>query len=461
MIINVESLSIKPESEFYHESEFFSKLKNKAVTADEYQNSKELLQTLKMRDLNDMNDLYNFQDVALLCEIVENRFQLMENQYGFNPRKCNSSATFSGCVEREMSKVIIALPTSNEHLNIFETTLTGGFSSVNNRLAFDTELLLPNDTSNNTKDYNYKVIYNLNLNDEKNDYRIITKILKLDENNQYGYAMTKPMPTGCIHNDPDITLRTFNRLFETVDLNDEIGHLYIVDIKLTFDKLSERQKAYNEICPYIIEKQTAIDIYERSTYQLLDRMELLDSGSYRHYSPTKKAHATLFDKRFCPFYIEHLAILIKRLGGQVTKIYQHITFEQARFKKNFIIRNQKAQQNAKNNVEKDFYKLNNSNFGYDCRNNLDNCNFVRIFNELENVSYIKKYFNYFNPSIKEFVSEDIIKQEIEQTYLDELSKIKTTDPFYEIKKSSVDAKRNEDLEAFEYYKNKIKRAKKR
>ena len=27
--------------------------------------------------------------------------------------------------------------------------------------------------------------------------------------------------------------------------------------------------------------------------------------------------------------------------------------------------------------------MNNSNFGYDCRNNLDNCKFVPIFDELK------------------------------------------------------------------------------
>ena len=40
-----------------------------------------------------------------------------------------------------MSKVIIALPTSIEFVSIFEETLAGGFSSVNTRLAFDTQIL--------------------------------------------------------------------------------------------------------------------------------------------------------------------------------------------------------------------------------------------------------------------------------------------------------------------------------
>ena len=67
-----------------------------------------------------MNDLYNAQDVILLCEIGENRFQFMHDQSGFNPRKCNSAGTLRGCIEREMYQVIIALPTSNEVVDIFE-----------------------------------------------------------------------------------------------------------------------------------------------------------------------------------------------------------------------------------------------------------------------------------------------------------------------------------------------------
>ena len=48
-----------------------------------------------MRNLGNMSDLYNAQDVILLCEIIENHFQAMNNTYGFNPRKCNSASSMS------------------------------------------------------------------------------------------------------------------------------------------------------------------------------------------------------------------------------------------------------------------------------------------------------------------------------------------------------------------------------
>ena len=45
---------------------------------------------------------------------------------------------------------------------------------------------------------------------------------------------------------------------------------------------------------------------------------------------------------------------IKRAGWKVTKIHAHLIFEQSRFKRNFILMNQKSRQPSKNNVEKDF-----------------------------------------------------------------------------------------------------------
>ena len=122
----------------------------------------------------------------------------------------------SGCIAREMSKTVLALPTKYEHVEIFEQTVIGGFSSVNTRLAFDSQILLPNsneqvDLKNNpmNKNSNYKVVYNLKIENKKaQKKRVITKILKLDENNQYGNGMTKPLPTGCIKDDSDVSWET-------------------------------------------------------------------------------------------------------------------------------------------------------------------------------------------------------------------------------------------------------------
>ena len=138
-----------------------------------------------MRNLGDLNDSYNTQDMILLTEIIESHFEAMKNTYGFNPKKCNSASSMSGCIEREMSKIILALPSKYDHAEIFEETVISGFSCVNTRLAFDSQILLRNlknkdDLKNNSmnENYNYKVVYNLKMNDKKVKKKVITKILK-------------------------------------------------------------------------------------------------------------------------------------------------------------------------------------------------------------------------------------------------------------------------------------------
>ena len=221
-----------------------------------------------MRNLGDMNDLYNVQDVILLCEIIENRFQQMQEKFGYNPRKYNSASTLSGCVQRDLSKVIIALPTNTEHAEVFERSLIAGYSCVNTRLGFDTEMLLPNliqaeyakmniDQSFQAyKNQNFKTGYKLKLdNDEKyKDYRVTSKIIKFDENNQYGFVMTKPMAIGSIK-DKAHSWTEFNPLMEKVSLDDPIGHLFVVDIEFDHEHATDAQIMYNEMMPPIIEKK--------------------------------------------------------------------------------------------------------------------------------------------------------------------------------------------------------------
>ena len=54
-----------------------------------------------MRNLSDLNYLYNVQDVILLLEIIKNRFKEMQDERGYNPRKMNSASKLSRCIQRE------------------------------------------------------------------------------------------------------------------------------------------------------------------------------------------------------------------------------------------------------------------------------------------------------------------------------------------------------------------------
>ena len=62
--------------------------------------------------------------------------------------------------------------------------------------------------------------------------------------------------------------------------------------------------------------------------------------------------------------------------------------------------NQKLRQQSKNSAEIDFWKLmNNSDFDYDCRNNLDNCKIVPIFDECKKITFINRYHNIFDSKV--------------------------------------------------------------
>ena len=100
----MESFFLISDNEFWEKTEFFRELKQCAVNDNNYEISKYLYQTLKMRNLDDMNDLYNSQDVILLCEIVKNLFQALNDTSSFSPSKCNSDSSIRGFIEREMSR---------------------------------------------------------------------------------------------------------------------------------------------------------------------------------------------------------------------------------------------------------------------------------------------------------------------------------------------------------------------
>lgn len=257
-------------------------------------------------------------------------------------------------------------------------------------MAFDTDLLLKDSKTE-------KVL--VETTDSRSDgqkqlNRFSSKIIKMDENNQYGQAMTKALPYGCIKKQervPDLT--ELNDILRSITLDDTVGHLFTIDIE--FHDINGKTLLFNEIYPPIFEKNKKANPYKRFTVQIMSRAQKKDGkDEIASFSFNSKTHATLKDKVFVSLYAEDIRFLVTRVGWWVTKIYEHYTFRHSKFKKDFVVMNQKACQTAKSKVEKVFYKLlNKSNFGNDCRNNIDQCSLELIYDGIGEISYLKKFRN--------------------------------------------------------------------
>ena len=139
-------------------------------------------------------------------------------------------------------------------------------------------------------------------------------------------------------------------------------------------------------------------------------------------------------------YMQDISIfLVTRARWLVIKIYQHFTFEQSKFKQDFMVMNQKAMQKATSPVELDFYKLlNNANCGIDCRNNIDNCSSEPIFDEIYEIIYIRKFDSIFdNEKYRDFSDINLMTQDVNEKYDRLILDLDKRDLSYEARKYSL------------------------
>ena len=126
------------------------------------------------------------------------------------------------------------------------------------------------------------------------------------------------------------------------------------------------------------------------------------------------------------------------------KFYEHYTFEQAKFRQDFLLMNQKARNKATSPVE-----------GIDCRNN---CKLEPIYDEIGEISYIKKFDAIFNnENYRDFYSPQIMRDEIDQKYNALFFGLDKNDPTYEAKKGWYQAKKEKDLDSIESLEARLKK----
>ena len=221
---------------------------------------------------------------------------------------------------------------------------------------------------------------------------ISAKILKMDENNQYGNAMTKPLPYDCIKKATKVPFfKSLTRYLIVYLTRTMLGIFLWLTLNST---IKLRKRCFLMKYTRLFLKKIKLSKH-RSVLQLMSVISHNKEDLVRTFKANAKTRSTLEEKKVIPVIPLHF--LVKRAGWLVTKIYQYFTFAQSQIKKDFVVMNQKSRQIAKTNLEKDFCKLqSNSNFGKDCRSNIQNRTLEPIYDEISEVAFIQKHGNIFD-----------------------------------------------------------------
>ena len=289
---------------------FYSKLTGKGINNYNYNHVLNVWKTWNMKTFKEYLELYNITDVLLLADVFENFRDICLKNYGLDPVYYYTAPGLAWDAMLKMTKINLELLSDVDKLLMIEKGIRGGISIISNRYG----------KANNKymKDFNKK---------ELSKY-----LMYVDANNLYGAAMSEKLP---VHSFKWMTNKEIENLF-----NNQIVQVWnknpcILEVDLIYpEELHDLHNDY-PLCPERVE-------CDRGVKKLIPNL--------RHKNN----------------YVIHYKNLMQclRLGMKLKKIHRGIKFIETAFLKPYIDKNTNLRAQAKNNFEKDFFKLmNNSVFG--------------------------------------------------------------------------------------------------
>ena len=340
---------------------FYSKLSGKGISEKDYKHACNVWNTFKMKTFKDYHKLYNETDVLLLADVFENFRNLCLKIYRLDPVYYYTAPGLAWDACLKMTNINLELLSDPNMLLMFEKGIRGGISIISNR---------------------YGEANNKYMGNRFNKNKLSKYLMYLDANNLYGSAMFKKLP---IHSFKWLTSGEMEKLFDNrvVQVWEKTPCILEVDLEYP-ENLHDLHNDY-PFCPERVECKNRVE-------KLIPNLR----------NKTK--------------YVIHYKNLIQCLkaGLKLKKIHRSIKFIESEWMKPYIEMNTNLRTKAKNNFEKDFFKLmNNSVFGKTMENIRNRVN-VKLVNTEERLKKLSAKPN--NKSCKIF-NENLISVHMKKTSL--------------------------------------------
>ena len=347
----VDSIDKFSETQLPPKESFYSKLCDEGISNEDYLHAQEVWKVFNSQTFRDYHNIYNVSDVLILADVFENFRDVCNENYCLDPAHYYTSPGLAWDAALKMTKISLELLSDYDMILMIKKGIREGISMISNR---------------------YGVANNKYMGDSYDPNKESTYIQYLDANNLYGWAMSKPLPT-----------HGFKWMSES-----ELDHWRSMPCILEVD-LDYPESLHDEHNDYPLAP-------ERMTIDKVDKLvpNLNNKKNYVvHYENLKQ---------------------YERLGLIPTKIHRGIKFEERPWLKEYIDLNTNLRTKAKNEFEKDFFKLmNNSVFGKTMEN-IENRVDVRLVTKEKEVMKLSKKPNFESRTI---FDENLIAIHMKRTKL--------------------------------------------
>ena len=351
--------------------QFYSRLTEEDMTNDDYTKAKQIWKHFDIKNMGEYHDLYLKTDVLLLTDVFENFRDMCLSYYGLDPVYYYTLPNFAFDAMLKLTGIEIDLVYDQEMYEMIEAGLRGGMTQTTCKKVEANNKYMGSDYDKN---------------------KASSYINYLDANNLYGLSMIQKLPYR--------SLKWADKITEDDIMNYDNGRTgFILEVDLEYPK--ELHELHNDypLAPEVMnvkanmlsEKQ--VEIYK-----------LINGSKEPKDEKTNKLILNLSDKNKYVVHIRTLQFYLKH-GLKLKKVHRAIKFEQKEILKPYIEFNTEKRKNARNDFEKDIFKLlNNAVFGKTMEDKRKHLDFEIVSDERRFMKCVN------NPSFKRshIINEDLV-----------------------------------------------------